>query len=66
VEKINDDIWAEIDGAPRELWLIQPIISSEKCSHRYRKWKPPQKGFFCKLLGGKECNKDVCKFRVRN
>lgn len=65
MEEIHNDVWVLIDEAPRKPWAIQPVISSEDCPHRYRKWRPVQKGFFCKFRGGKKCIEDKCEFRVR-
>jgi len=65
VEEINNDTWTIINGVSRKPWMVQPVISSEDCPHRYRKWKPPQKGFFCKFRDGKKCIEDKCKFKVR-
>lgn len=65
MEEINTDVWALIDKASRKSWIIQLVVSSEDCPHRYRKWKPPQKGFFCKFRDGKKCIEDKCEFRMQ-
>lgn len=66
MEKINDDVWALIDKSTRKPWTIQLVTTSEDCPHRYRKWKPVQKGFFCKLLKGARCTNEMCKLKVRD
>ena len=31
-----------------ESWQIKLIAKSEDCTGRYRKWKPPRDGWFCR------------------
>lgn len=41
-------------------WIVLVEISSEKCPNRFRKWRPPQKGYFCELTMN-ICDDKFCK-----
>jgi len=43
-----------------ESWIILVEMDYDKCPERFRKWRPPQNGYFCRLTSD-VCNKKFCK-----
>jgi len=53
---------ALFDSSERS-WPITLIARSKDCPGRYREWKPPKDGWFCKETN-KKCSENICPYRA--
>ena len=54
-------LFMEIISYPEKSWKIMLKAKSSDCPKRYRKWRPPEEGWFCRE-NNKRCSINVCQY----